>query len=82
LAAKMARGFRGEGRGGDGFDEELGDLGGGCGVDFAVDADDAAEGGDGIGGEGFFVGFEDGCAGGCAAGVGVLDDGDGGSGKS
>ncbi len=41
-----------------------------------VNADDAAEGGDGIGGEGFLVSLEDGCAGGRAAGVGVLDDGD------
>ena len=37
-------GFRREGRGGDGFDEELGDLGRGAGVDGAVDADDASEG--------------------------------------
>ncbi len=44
----------------------------------AVDADDAAEGRDGVGGEGFLIGLEDGGAGGCAAGVGVLDDGDGG----
>ena len=42
-------------------------------------ADDAAEGGDGVGGEGALVGFEDGCAGGGSAGVGVLDDGDGAS---
>ncbi len=37
-------GFGGEGRSGDGFDEEFGDFGGGLGVDEAVDADDAAEG--------------------------------------
>jgi hypothetical protein len=43
----------------DGFDEELGDLLGG-GVDLAVDADDASEGGDGIGLEGAAVGLEDG----------------------
>jgi hypothetical protein len=46
-------------------------------VDLAIDADDAAEGRDGIGGEGFLIGLEDGCAGGRAAGVGVLDDDDG-----
>ncbi len=67
--------------GDDGFDEELGDLFGGFGVDLAVDADDATEGGDGIGGEGAVVGVEDGGAGGGAAGVGVLDDGDGGGGR-
>jgi hypothetical protein len=44
----------------------------------AIDADDAAKGGDGIGGERFLIGLKDGCAGGRAAGVGVLDDDDGG----
>ena len=81
LGGEDGQGLGGEGGRGDGFDEELGDGGRGVGVDFAIDADDAAEGGDGVGGEGFFVGLEDGCAGGCAAGVGVLDDGDGGFGK-
>ena len=71
-------GLGGEGGRGDGLDEELGDFGGGVGVDRAIDADDAAEGGDGIAGEGLLVGLEDGCAGGRAAGVGVLDDDDGG----
>ena len=61
---RSARGPRGEGRRDDGFDEELGNLFGGCGVDLAVDADDASEGGDGVGFEGALVGFEDGCAGG------------------
>src|ERR1039458_4204404 len=37
-------GFRREGRGYDGLDKELGDLGRGIGVHGAVDADDAAEG--------------------------------------
>ena len=69
--------FRGEGGGGDGFYEELGDDCCRFGVDRVIDADDAAEGGDGVGGEGFFVGLEDGMAGGGSAGVGVLDDGDG-----
>ena len=79
---RSARGFRGEGGRDDGFDEELGDLLGGGGVDLAVDADDAAEGGDGVGFEGAAVGFEDGGAGGGSAGVGVLDDGDGGVGAA
>ena len=52
LGGEALEGFGGEGRGDDGFDEELGDLFGGGGVDLAVDADDAAEGGDGVGGEG------------------------------
>ena len=61
---------------GDGLDEEFGDLFGGCGVDLAIDADNSAEGGDWIRRECFLIGFEDGCAGSRAAGVGVLDDGD------
>ena len=78
LGGEALAGFGREGGGGDGFDEELGDFFGGVAVDFAVDADDAAEGGDGVAGEGLLVGLEDGCAGGRAAGVGVLDDDDGG----
>ena len=70
--------FGREGGCSDGFDEELGDFGGGFGVDGAVDADDSAEGGDGIAGESLLVGLEDGVAGCGAAGVGVLDDDDGG----
>ena len=49
-----------------------------AGIDLAIDADDAAEGRDRVGGEGFFVGIENRRAGGCAARIGVLDDGDGG----
>ena len=74
LAAKRVEGFGGERRRYDGFDEEFGDLLGGGAVDLAVDAEDAAEGGDWVGGEGAGVGLEDGGAGGGSAGVGVLDD--------
>ena len=74
LGGEAGEGFGGEGGGYDGFDEELGDFFGGCGVDLAVDADDATEGGDGVGFEGAAVGFEDCGAGGGSAGVGVLDD--------
>jgi len=49
------RGLPGKRRGGDGFDEELGNFFGGCGVDFAIDADDSSEGGDGIAGERFLI---------------------------
>ena len=61
---------------GDGFDKERGHFFGGIAVDFAIDADDRSEGGDGIGDQGFAVGVEDIGAGGRAAGIGVLDDGD------
>ena len=63
---------------GDGFDEEVGHFLGGIAVHFAIQADDGAEGGDRVGDEGLAVGFEQVDAGGDAAGVGVLDDGDGG----
>ena len=69
--------FRRKGRRGDGFDKELGDFGCGLGIDGTIDANDSAECGDGIAGEGFLVRLEDGAAGGGAAGVGVLDDDDG-----
>ena len=52
-----------EGRRGDGFDKELGNLLGRGGVYFAVDADNSAEGRDGVAGEGFPVRLEDGDAG-------------------
>ena len=51
---------------------------GGIAVEFAIDADDAAEGRDGIGDQGFAVGLQRIGADADAAGVGVLDDGDGG----
>ena len=78
LGGEAGEGFGGEGGSDDGLDEEFGDLLGGGSIDLAVDADDAAEGGDGIGGESAAIGVEDGRAGGGAAGVGVLDDDNGG----
>ena len=75
FGGEALQGFGRKGGSGDGFDEELGDLFGCCGVDFAIDADDSAEGGDGIAGQRLLVGLEDRCAGGRAAGIGVLDDG-------
>ena len=78
LGGEAGQGFRRERWCDDGFDEEFGDLLGGGGVDLAVDAEDAAKGGDWVRGEGAGVGLEDGCAGGGAAGIGVLDDDDGG----
>ena len=74
LGGEPLAGFRCEGRGGDGLEKELGDLLSSIGVHSAVDADDAAEGRDGIAGKGFLECFQDRCAGGRAAGVGVLDD--------
>src|ERR1035438_4240938 len=71
-------GFRGEGGGSDGFDKELGDFLGGLAVDFTVDADDSAKGRRWVRGESFLVGGKDVGSGGGAAGVGVLDDDDGG----
>ena len=62
-------------RGGDDFEEKFVHFFGGFGVDGAIHADDAAEGGDGIAFEGPLVGFGESLAGGGAAGVGVLDDG-------
>src|SRR5437868_5922931 len=47
----------GEARGDDSLDEELRDLLGCRAIDLAVDADDAAEGGDGVSLEGALVGF-------------------------
>ncbi len=52
FGGEALEGFGGEGGRDDGFDEELGYLFGGGGVDLAVDADDASEGGDGVGLEG------------------------------
>ncbi len=80
FGGKAVAGFGGEGRGDDGFDEELGYLLGSRAVYGLIDADDAAEGGDGVCGEGLGVGLEDGGGDGGSAGVGVLDDGDGGGG--
>ena len=76
--AEAIEGIVTEGGSGDGFDEEVGHFFGGIAVDFAIDADDGAEGGDGIGDERLAVGFKLIVAGGDAAGIGVLDDGDGG----
>ncbi len=70
--------FRSERRCGDGFDEELGDFGCGLAIDGAIDANDPAECGDGIAGESLLIGLEDGGSRCGAAGVGVLDDDDGG----
>ena len=59
------------------FDEQLGDLGGGLLVERAVGGDDAAEGRDGIAGERAEIGYLQRLALRHAAGVGVLDNGDG-----
>ena len=59
---ETSEGGGGEARGGNGFDEELGDLFGCLLVDDAVGADDAAEGRDGVRGQGLGVGLEDGGA--------------------
>ena len=58
FAAKRGERLRREVGRDDGLDEQLGDLRGGCAVDLAVDADDAAEGRDGIGLERALVGLE------------------------
>ena len=60
--------------GGYRFDEGLGDLCCCVGIYLTVEGEDAAEGTDGVCGEGFFVGFGQGFCRGAAAGVGVLDD--------
>ena len=78
FGGEAGEGLGGEGGGDDGFDEEPGDFFRGGAVDLAVDAKDASEGGDGVGGEGAGVGFENRGARGGSAGVGVLDDDDGG----
>ena len=78
LGGEALAGFRGEGRRGDCFDKELCDFSGGFRVNSSIDADDTSKSGDGIGGEGFLVGLKDCCSGGCAAGVCVFDDDDGG----
>ena len=59
FCGKEGVGFRGEGGGGDGFDEELGDFGCGAGIYFPIDANDASKGGDGIASEGFPIGVKD-----------------------
>ena len=66
-----------ESRRGDGFNEELDDFCRCLAIDRAIDADDPAECGDGIAGERFMVGLEDGVAGCGTARIGVLDDDDG-----
>src|SRR5262249_22779618 len=71
----------GVGRGGNRFDEELGDLARGLLVDLAVDADDAAVGRYGIAFERLAPGFGEGLLFGASARVGVLDDGNGGTGE-
>src|SRR6202034_1423086 len=78
LRGKALFGLSGEAGSCYGFDEELGDFLGGSAVDDAIDAEDAAEGRDRVSGKSFLIGFEDRCSGGCAAGIGVLDDGHGG----
>ena len=65
-------------RRGDRLDKQIGDLFGRCSVYLAIDADHAAVGGDGIAGQGFLIGLENGSASRRAAGIGVLDDDDGG----
>jgi len=64
-----------EGGRGDHFEEEFVHFFGGFGVDGTVHTDHAAERGDGIAFESALVGFGESFAGGCAAGIGVLDDG-------
>ncbi len=62
LGGEAGEGFGREAGRGDGLDEELGDFLGGFGVDFAIDADDAAEGGDGVAARARLIGLEDGAA--------------------
>ena len=62
----------------DDLGEDLGDRARRLGVERAVERDDAAEGGDRIAAQRLAVGVEDARALGDAAGIGVLDDGDGG----
>ncbi len=76
LCGETLPGFGSEAGSGYGFDKQRGHFFGGVAVDLAIDADDGAEGGDGIGDQGLAVGVEDVGAGGRAAGIGVLDDGD------
>ena len=64
-----------ERRGGDDFQKKLVHFLGGFGVDGAIHADHAAEGGDGIAFQSALVGFGESLARGGAAGIGVLDDG-------
>jgi hypothetical protein len=78
LDGKALAGLGGETGSGYGLDKELGDLGCGRAVYLAVDGDDSAIGRDRVAGQSLQVGFEDRGAGGRAAGVGVLDDDDGG----
>jgi hypothetical protein len=78
FGAETGEGFRRVAGRGDRLDEELGDLFGCLGAYFAIDADDAAEGGYRVSGERELVCLNDGFADCGSAGVGVLDDGDGG----
>src|SRR5690606_17936290 len=71
-------GFLGGGRGDDHLGEDFDDFGGRFGVDLAVEGDNAAKGRDRIGAQGLLIGLDQGRADGHAAGIGVLDDGNGG----
>ena len=63
----------------DDLGEDLGDLGRGCGVEGAVQRDDAAEGAERVAAERLVPGFDKRGGGRHSARVGVLDDGDGGT---